>query len=133
MWEVRGGLRGSGGGGGGGARSPNLRAIIAAERLRHMNEALGGGEMLLPIKDARRVRRGDGIVRTSLRQLAEWVAVDEMSRTAVLARVGAAPSSQLARDGFLIALTEMGERLAVCCGYTDTPVAITKLRNMPGG
>ncbi|MEL7166681.1 MAG: hypothetical protein AAGL96_14515 [Pseudomonadota bacterium] len=121
-----------GGGGGGGARSPNLRAIIGAERLRHMNAALSGGKMVVPLKNARRIRRGDGLARISLRQLAEWVAVDELTRAEVLRRSGAAPSNDLARDGFTLALTDMGERLAICCGYTDAPHAVEKLRNMPG-
>lgn len=121
-----------GGGGGAGARGPSLRAITAAERLRHMNAALAGAEMAVPVKDARRLRRGDGMARVAYRQLAEWVAVDGLSRTEILRRAGAAPSNEAAQEATTLAIVDMGERLAVCCGYTEGPTRARKLRNMPG-
>lgn len=110
-----------GGGGGGGARSPSLRALTAAERLRHMHAALEGGEMAVPLKEARRQRRGDGMAHVSLRQLAQWVAIDGMSRADILRQAGAATSNVAAQDAATIAIAEMGQRLAICCGYAQTP------------
>jgi len=112
----------SGGGGGGGRQcSPNLRSIIAAERLRHMNQALAGVAMEVPVKNARRLRRGDGMIRTPLRQIAEWVAVDHLCISDIVTRVGASASNELARDGALLAIIEAGARLAICCGYVQGP------------
>jgi hypothetical protein len=121
-----------GGGGGGAARGPSLRAICAAERLRHMHAALAGGEMVVPVKDARRMRRGGGLARVPLRQLAQWVAVDGLGRREILNRSGAAPSNEMAQGAATLAIVDMGERLAICCGYTEGPTPVARIRNMPG-
>ncbi|MQQ09097.1 hypothetical protein GFB49_11580 [Epibacterium sp. SM1979] len=106
-----------GGGGGAGARGPSLRAITAAERLRTMHTALEGGEMIVPIKDAQRQRRGPRTARIALRQLVQWAAIDEMNGAEILKKAGAAPSNEIAQDAVTVAVAEIGTRLAVCCGY----------------
>ncbi len=47
--------------------SPSLRKLVAAERLRAIHAALQGAEMTVPVKHARRLRRGDGMARVQLR------------------------------------------------------------------
>ena len=76
----------TGGTGGLSKRGPSHRALTAATRLRQMNAALADGEMVVPLKDARRLRRSDDLARVSYRQLAQWVAVDELSRAEILRR-----------------------------------------------
>ena len=51
-----------------------------------MNAAPADGELVVPLKDARRLRRSDDLARVSYRQLAQWVAVDELSRAEILRR-----------------------------------------------
>jgi hypothetical protein len=121
-----------GGGGGGASAGPSLRALTAAERLRHMNAALAGAEMVVPVKDARRLRRGDGMARVAFRALAEWVAVEGLSRTDILRRAGAATSNETAMDAATLAIVAMAERLAICCGYAPGATRTERLRNMPG-
>lgn len=106
-----------GGGGGCGARGPSLRAITAAERLRKMHTALEGGDMVVPLKDAQRQRRGVRTAHITLRQLVQWAAIDEMSGAEILKKAGSAPSNETAQDAVTVAVAEIGSRLAVCCGY----------------
>ena len=106
----------TGGTGGSGARGPSLRALTAATRLRQMNAALADGEMVVPLKDARRLRRSDGLARVSFRQLAQWLAVDELSQAEILHRAGASASNETAQDTATLAIVEMAQCLAQCCG-----------------
>ncbi|WP_083101359.1 hypothetical protein [Pseudophaeobacter leonis] len=121
----------TGGTGGSGARGPSLRALTAATRLRQMNAALADGEMVVPRKDARRLRRSDGLARVSFRQLAQWVAVDKLSRAEMLQNAGAAASNETAQDAATLAIVEMAQCLVLCCGYMQAPTPCTNLRNNP--
>lgn len=114
----------TGGGGGGGGRCPNTRALIAAENLRAMHAALDGGQMAVPVKNACRLRRGDGLARVSYRDLVRWVAIDGLPRSAILTKAGAAPSNEVAQDAITVAVVDMADRLAVCCGYVSRDRAI---------
>ena len=100
-------------------QGPNLRAITAAERLRKMDIALKNGELVVPIKDANRIRRGDGQARISFRKLVLWVAIHEFNRAEILCRAGAAKANPEAQSAFTLSIVEMGERLAKCCGYFE--------------
>ncbi|MBT8169886.1 hypothetical protein [Falsiruegeria litorea] len=137
--EVVGGSVGGSDAGGTGSSSataspgPSLRILAAAERLRHMRASLEGGELVVPIKDARRYRRGDGMVRVPFGQLITWVAIDELSRNTILERAGAATSNEAAQDAVMLAIRDMAECLAICCGYVVGPFGLPKLRNTPGG
>ena len=117
--------------GGPGARGPSLRALTATTRLRQMHTALADGEMVVPVKDARRLRRSDGLARVSFRQLAQWVVVDELSRAEILRKVGAASSNETAQEAATLAIVEMAQCLALCCGYIQTATPFTNLRNNP--
>lgn len=110
----------TGGPGGPGASGPSLRALTAVTRLRQMHAALADGELLVPLKNARRLRRSDALARVAFRQLAQWVAVDELSRVEILRKVGAAASNQSAQKSVTLAIVEMAQCLALCCGYTQT-------------
>lgn len=77
-------------------QGPNLRAITAAERLRKMDASLSSGQLVVPLKDARRIRRGEGLSRVNLKQLARWVVISELTQTEILRRVGAATSNPVA-------------------------------------
>lgn len=110
----------TGGTGSPGARGPSLRALTAATRLREMHAALADGELVVPLKNARRLRPSDGLARVSFRQLAQWVAVDELSRTEILRKAGATASNETAQDAATLALVEMAQTLAQRCGYTQT-------------
>ncbi|OIQ42371.1 MAG: hypothetical protein BM560_08085 [Roseobacter sp. MedPE-SWde] len=120
----------TGGTGGPGARGPSLRALTAATRLRQRNAALADGKLVVPLKDARRLRRSDGLARVSFRKLAEWVAVDELSRAEILRKTGAAASNETAQDAATLAIVEMGQFLALCCGYIQTATSRTNSRNI---
>lgn len=121
----------TGGKGGSSARGPSLRALTAATRLRQMNAALADGELIVPLKDARRLRRSDGLARVSFRQLAQWVAVDELSRAEILNKAGGSASNRTAQDATTLAIVEMTQCLALCCGYIRTAPPCTNLRNSP--
>lgn len=101
-------------------QGPNLRAITAAELLRKMDASLVSGELVVPLKEARRIRRGDGQSHVNLQLLARWVAIEELTRTEILQKAGAATSNPDAHSAFSLAIVEVGERLARCCGYTDS-------------
>lgn len=119
----------TGGTGRSGSRGPSLRALTAATRLRQMNAALADGELVVPLKDARRLRRSDGLARVSYRQLAQWVAVDELSRAEILRKAGATSSNETAQDAATLAIVEMAQSLALCCGYVQTAPPSTNARN----
>ncbi|WP_297338833.1 hypothetical protein [Pseudophaeobacter sp.] len=119
----------TGGTGGPGARGPSLRALTAATRLRQMHAALADSELVLPLKDARRLRRSDGLARVSYRQLAQWVGVDELSRSEILRRAGATSSNETAQNAATLAIVEMAQCLALCCGYVQTAPPNTNSRN----
>lgn len=121
------------GGGCPGTVSPSHRALLAAERLRRMQAALKDGELVVPVKDAKRLRRWqDGMARVPMATLADWVVIDGLSRSEILTRAGAAPSNEQAQDMAVLAVAEMGERLAICCGYQAPPTESEKKRNTPG-
>ena len=120
-----------GGTGGAGTRGPSLGALTAATRLRQMNAALADGELVVPLKYARRLRRSDGLARVSFRQLAQWVAVDELSRAEILRKAGASASNEVAQDATTLAIVEMAHCLAQCCGYIKTATPCTNTRNNP--
>ena len=121
----------TGGAGGSGARGPSLRALTAATRLRQMHVALADGELVVPLKNARRFRRSDELARVSFRQLAQWIAIDELGRAAILQRVGAAASNETAQHAATLAIVEMAQCLAQCCGYIQTATPVTNFRNNP--
>lgn len=100
-------------------QGPNLRAITAAERLRKMDASLNSGLLVVPLKDARRIRRGDGLSHVNLKELARWVVIDELTQTEILRRVGAATTNPVAQTAFTLAIVEVGDRLSLCCGYTE--------------
>ncbi len=114
-----------------GVRGPSLRALTAATRLRQMNAALADGELVVPLKDARRLRRSDGLARVSFCQLAQWVAVDELSRVEILHKAGAVVSNETAQDALTRATVEMAHCLALCCGYSQMATPCTNMRNSP--
>ncbi|KPD10378.1 hypothetical protein [Phaeobacter sp. 11ANDIMAR09] len=117
--------------GGPAARGPNLRALTAATRLRQMHAALADGELVVPLKDARSLRRSDGLARVSFRQLVQWVAVDELSRAEILRKAGAAASNETAQDAVTLAIVELAQCLVLCCGYNQTATPCTNSRNSP--
>ena len=101
-------------------QGPNLRAIKAAERLRKMNASLNSGQLVVPLKESRRIRRGEQLTHVNLKQLARWVVIDELTQTEILRRVGAATSNPIAQTAFTLAVVEVGDRLSLCCGYTES-------------
>ena len=121
----------TGGTGSPGTRGPSLRALTAVTRLRQMHTALANGELVVPLKDARRLRQSDGLAKVSFRQLAQWVAVDELSRAAILRKAGAVASNETAQDAATLAIVEMAQCLALCCGYIQTANPCRKPRNNP--
>ena len=120
----------TGGTGGPGARGPSLRALTAATRLRQMHAALADGELVVPLKDALRLRRSDGMARVSFRQLAQWVAVDKCSLTEILLKTGAAPKNETAQNAATLAIVAMAQCLAQCCGYIQTTNPCKNSRNI---
>lgn len=116
-----------GGGGGGGARSPSLSALMAAERLGQMHAVLDGREMVVALTP--RTRNDRTAARACYRDIARWVAVDGAGRREILKRMGAPASSEAAQDRCTLAIAEVAELLAICCGYTEGPTENTKSRN----
>jgi len=96
-----------------------------------MHAALADGVLVVPLKDARRLRRSDGLARVSFRQLAQWVAIDQLSRAEILRKVGAAASNEVGQDAATLAIVEMAQCLALCCGYIQAAPLCTNLRNNP--
>lgn len=123
---VGGSIGGSDAGGSGTASSsptagPSVRALAEAERLRAMHAALEGGELVVPHREARRQRRGDGLARTPFRQLLKWMAIDGLGRNDILKRAGASIGNELAQSELVVSVTAIGERLAISCGYLSPP------------
>ncbi|MBO9467049.1 hypothetical protein J7443_17530 [Tropicibacter sp. R15_0] len=110
----------TGGGGGANTDGPALRALRAAERLNRMHSALGRAYIELPLKNARRIRRGDRVARISLRDLTHWAVIDGLTRGDILERVGAARSNLIAQDAVIQGISEVGFRLSNCCGFSQS-------------
>lgn len=110
-----------GGGGGAGRCGPSLRALTAAERLRKMDAALEGQHLTVIVSPSK--RRANLRQAASYRQLVRWLAVDGLSRTAILRKIGANPDSEVAQERFTLAATDAAMLLAVTCGYVERPTA----------
>ncbi|PYG32403.1 hypothetical protein [Pelagimonas varians] len=125
--EIVGGSIGGSDAGGSGTGSssptagPSVRALAEAERLRMMHAALEGGELVVPHREARQQRRGDGLARTPFRQLLEWMAIDGLGRNDILKRAGASIGNELAQSELVVSIAAVGERLAISCGYISAP------------
>lgn len=111
-----GGGFGEGGGGVAGSRAPSLGKLITARALSDMNAALDGREMLI-VRSANDPH-GPGAHRASYRDVAAWVAVDGAGPREVLRRVGAPATSPHAQARCVIAIAEVSQLLAACCGYS---------------
>lgn len=116
-----GGGFGEGGGGVAGSRAPSLGKLCAAQELGRMNAALAGREVLI-VRSANDPH-GPGIHRASFRQVAAWVAVDGACPREVLRRVGGPVTSGQAQSRCVMAIAEISQILAACCGYSENRVA----------
>ncbi len=127
--EVVGGSIGGSDAGGSGTGSssptagPSVRALAEAERLRAMHAALEGGELVVPHKMAQRMRHGDGMSRVSFRRLLEWLAIEELGRSEILKRAHASPRNDEAKSALVVALADLGNRLAIACNFIPAPCA----------
>lgn len=70
-------------------------------------------------------------VVVSFCQLAQWVAVEELSRAEILRKVGAAASNETAQDAATLAIVEMAQFLAHRCGYIQIAPQSKGPRNIP--
>ncbi len=122
-------------GGGRGApssASPSAAKLMAAERLRHMREALADGvAVLFPARATSAALRRRAGVPVRFTDLADWVAVEGMSRAQILARVGV--SGEAAKDDLSVAIVACAARLAFHCGYVTAPNAGRKSGSGAGG
>lgn len=113
-----GGGWGEGGGGCAGSRGPSIAKMIDAEALGRMNAALDKREMV--IVRAANDPHGSGAHRASYRDVAAWVAVDGAGPREVLRRVGGPVTSGQAQARCTIAIAEVSQILAHCCGYLQS-------------
>lgn len=117
-----GGGWGEGGGGAAGSRGPSLGKLMAAEALSHMNAALDAYVMVI-VRSANDPK-GSGSHRATYREIAGWVAIDGAGPREVLRRVGGPATSPAAQAKCTVTIAEIGQILAHCCGYVQSPDAV---------
>ncbi|MEM7724199.1 MAG: hypothetical protein AAF376_17785 [Pseudomonadota bacterium] len=107
-------------GGAGGApshmRSPSHTALMAAERLRHLQAVLSGVAILRPGKGLRQT----GMVAVRHVDLVQWIACEDLAKSAILSRLSLPGRSKAVDQALQDAILEAGRILATRCGFIQS-------------